>query len=177
MMKTALLIVDMQAEMQRRLDVGRDCVNPGAGDVLAGLVAACRERGVPVLHVRHRTESGAFHPTSPGFPAMACAEAAPGEAIFVKTTSSAFASTDLEAHLRAEGIARLVITGAVAGYCVNSTTRAAKDLGFDCLVVRDAVIGFDLPTMPARPLFDATMALLDGDFARVLDAGEVMDLL
>ena len=177
MNRTALLIIDMQAEMQRRLDAGRDCVNPCAGDVLAELVATCRERGVPVLHVRHRTESGAFHPTSPGFPAMACAEAAPGEAVFVKTTSSAFASTDLEAHLRAEGISRLVITGAVAGFCVNSTTRAAKDLGFDCLVVRDAVIGFDLPSMPARPLFDATMALLDGDFARVMDAAEVIEAL
>ena len=43
---TALLIVDMQAEMQRRLDVGRDCVNPGAGDVLAGFITGLLARGV-----------------------------------------------------------------------------------------------------------------------------------
>jgi nicotinamidase-related amidase len=177
MTQAALLIIDMQAEMQRRLDAGRDCVNPGAGAVIARLAAACRAMDVPVVHVRHQTEDGPFHPASPGYPPMPCAEAAPDEAVFVKTTSSAFASTGLEAHLRASGVSRLLIVGAVAGFCVNSTTRAASDLGFDCVIVEDGVMGFDLPGMAARPLFDATMALLAAGFAELCDSEAVCAMI
>ena len=50
--------------------------------------------------------------------------------------------------------------------------RAASDLGFRVTVPTDAVLGFDLPgRMAARPLFDATMALLDGDFAQLTETG------
>ncbi|MCB1397978.1 MAG: cysteine hydrolase [Rhodobacter sp.] len=173
MSASALVIIDMQREMQVRLDAGRDCVNPGAGAAIARLVAACRAAEVPVVHVRHRQDDPArpFHPEAPGFAPMPCAEAAPGEAVFVKVTSSAFASTGLEAHLRGLGIGRLFVVGAVAGFCVNSTVRAAADLGFAVTVVRDAVLGFDLPgKMDAQTLFDATMALLEPDFAQLVES-------
>ncbi len=48
--------------------------------------------------------------------------------------------------MRERGITHLVVVGAVAGFCVNSTVRAASDLGFAVTVVTDAVIGFDLPS-------------------------------
>lgn len=107
---------------------------------------------------------------------MACGEALDGEAVFIKRTSSAFASTDLEAHLRKEGIGELVVTGAVAGFCVNSMVRAGADLGFAMTVVRDAVVGFDLPDagLSARVIFDVTMAHLEADFARIIDASDAM---
>ena len=50
MSASALVIIDMQREMQVRLDAGRDCVNPGAGAAIARLVAACRAAEVPVVH-------------------------------------------------------------------------------------------------------------------------------
>jgi len=168
----ALLIIDMQQEMQLRIDAGRDCVNPGAGAAIARLAGVCRAAGVPVVHVRHRQTdpSRPFHPDAPGHAPMACAAAMPGEAVFVKETSSAFVATGLEAHLRAGACDALIVVGAVAGFCVNTTLRAASDLGFRVTVPVDAVLGFDLPgRMAARPLFDATMVLLDGDFARLSD--------
>lgn len=102
---------------------------------------------------------------------MPCAQEAPDEIVVIKTSSSAFATTDLEARLRAENISHLYITGAVAGFCVNSTVRSASDLGFKVTVVRDAVIGFDLPSLPfdAQTIFDVTMGLLEADFARLVD--------
>lgn len=145
--------------------------------MIARLAAASRAAGVPVVHVRHRAAEGPFHPADPSSAPMPCAEALPGEAVFEKMTSSAFASTDLEAHLRGAGISRLVIAGAVAGFCVSSTTRAACDLGFDCVLVRDAVLGFALPGVSARALFDAHMAVLGADFARLAGSGEAEALL
>lgn len=165
----ALIVIDMQLEMQRRLDSGRDCVNAGLGARIAELLAAYRAKGWPVLHVRHRDEdaNSPFHPTSAGYPPMPCAEAHSGEPVFVKSTSSSFASTDLAAHLHAAGIRDIALTGAVAGFCVNSTARHAADLGFSVTVVTDAVLGFDLPDagLSAQSVMEVTLALLGAGFA------------
>ncbi|NBE06669.1 isochorismatase family protein [Paragemmobacter ruber] len=174
----ALLIIDMQREMERRIAAGRDCVNPEAPDRILRLAAAFRHAGRPVVHVRHASDQAgaALHPESPFYPPMACAEAEAGEAVFVKAGSSGFVGTGLEAHLRARGIGALVVVGAVAGFCVNTTVRGGADLGFAMTVVRDAVIGFDLPEagLSARVIFDVTMAHLAADFADLADAAEVM---
>lgn len=172
----ALVIIDMQMEMQQRIDRGQDCVNADAPARIEALAAAFRKTGQPVLHIRHREEDPAsdFHVDAAGYQPMPCAQAATGEPVFVKRTSSGFASTDLEKHLRANSITDLVVTGAVAGFCINSTVRAGADLGFRMTVVRDAVLGFDLSGLPARTIFDVTMAHLEADFATVLDTSAII---
>ena len=52
--------------------------------------------------------------------------------------------------------------------------RAGADLGFRMTVVRDAVLGFDLSGLPARTIFDVTMAHLEADFATVLDTSAII---
>lgn len=177
-MTSAFLIIDMQMLMQHRLDSGREHVNPRTPQNIAALAAAFRAAGKPVLHVRHRDADPAspVHEDGAGYPPMPCAEALEGEPVFIKNTSSAFASTDLESWLRTAGIAQLHVTGAVAGFCVNSTVRAGADLCFKMNVVRDAVLGFDLPGtgLSARVIFDATMAHLASDFAEMTDTATLL---
>jgi len=172
-MNTALVIIDMQMVMQERIDAGRQHVNPDASENVAALVAACRQAGQPVFHVRHEESDPAslLHVDAPGYQAMPCARDAAGEVVVIKRSSSAFATTDLESHLRAGDVTHLYIVGAVAGFCVNSTVRSASDLGFKVSVVRDAVIGFDLPSasLDAQTIFDVTMGLLEADFAEIVD--------
>lgn len=174
----ALLIIDMQMDMQHRLDEGRDHVNGDAAAKITALADAFRKDGLPIIHVRHSEDDpqSGFHPDAPGFAPMPCAEARNGEPVFVKHTSSAFASTGLEAYLREHGIEYLVVTGAVAGFCINSTVRAGADLGFGMMVVRDAVLGFDLPFagLSAQTIFDVTMAHLEADFARMANTADIM---
>lgn len=102
----------------------------------------------------------------------------PGETVLTKKTSSAFAGTGLDAHLRANGIDRLVLTGAVAAFCVTSTTRAASDLGYPVILPSDAVVGFDLPRedgsrISAATVLDVTLTLLGADFAEVLPSAAI----
>lgn len=103
--RTALLIIDMQMAMAERIAAGRAAVNPEAGAAIARLAAACRAKGVAVVHVRHHEADPAspFHPDVASARPMPCDVALPGEAVFIKHTSSAFASTDLAAHLRDAG--------------------------------------------------------------------------
>lgn len=169
MTTTALLIIDMQMDMQRRLDSGADVANPDTPARVAALIRAFRAAGQPVIHVHHaESDPGSpFHPSAPGQAVMPCAAPAPGEPVFVKSTSSAFASTGLAAHLREEGIGHLVVAGAVAAFCINSTVRAGADVGFRMTVAQDAVLGFGLlgARISAQTLLETTLAVLAADFA------------
>ncbi|WP_294243963.1 isochorismatase family protein [uncultured Sphingomonas sp.] len=175
---TALVIIDMQMEMQHRIEAGRPHVHPDAPATIATLADAFRCNPRPVIHIRHAATDPAspFHPDAPGYPPMACAVERPEEAVFVKRSSSVFATTELEVHLRERGITHIHVVGAVAGFCVNSTVRAAADLGFGVTVVRDAVVGFDLPSagLEAGVIFDVTMGLLAADFAEVVGSEAVL---
>lgn len=177
-MTSALLVIDMQMDMQFRLAAGREHVNPGALDKIARLLAHFRQQKRPVIHIRHadRDPQSPFHPDSAGYAPAPCAKEIAGEPVFIKTTSSGFASTDLANYLQAHGVDQLVVAGAVAGFCVNSTVRAGADLGIKMTVVKDAVLGFDLPSagLSAAVIFDVTMALLEADFAEVVESAEVL---
>lgn len=173
-MKTALVIIDMQMMMQDRIAAGREHVNPDAPARIAALAGAFRREGRPVIHIRHRDDdpSSPLHPDAPGYQPMPCGQACGDEPVFLKRTSSGFVSTELEPYLRQEGITHLAVTGAVAGFCVTSTVRSGADLGFTMSVVRDAVLGFDLPAanLSAQAIFDVTMALLEADFATLVES-------
>ncbi len=68
-------------------------------------------------------------------PSVAPAE---GELVLNKTSSGAFATTNLERALRERHVASLVITGLTTDVCVATTAREAADRGFDATVVSDA---------------------------------------
>ncbi len=52
---------------------------------------------------------------------------------------SSFQGTDLDSRLRAAGIRRLFIGGLTTDYCVLSTVRDARRLGYDVFVLTDAI--------------------------------------
>ena len=76
----------------------------------------------------------------------------------------------------------LVVAGAVAAFCITSTTRAASDLGYTVLLPDDALIGFDIgradgSRISARVVLDVTLALLGSDFARAMPTGAIADAI
>lgn len=183
-MATALLVIDMQMGMARRSAEGRARANPQAEDHVAGLLSLFRAQGWPVVHVHHDDTDPAspFRRGLPDFAPMPCALPVAGEVVLTKSTSSAFAGTGLDAHLRRGGIDRLVIVGAVAAFCVTSTTRQASDLGFAVILPGDALIGFDIPAhdggrIDAGTVLRVTLSLLGADFARLVTADQVAGML
>jgi nicotinamidase-related amidase len=175
----ALLVVDVQIAINRPEKGRRN--NPQADENIARLLAAWREAGRPVFHVKDNSPSldSAFHPSQPGNAIQDYARPLPGEPLIEKETHSAFTGTDLAAWLRSQGISTLVIAGFVTNHCVEATARMAGDLGFDTFVVSDATGTHDLIGPDGR-VFDAdlvhalSLANLHGEFATVVDTERVL---
>ncbi|MEI2264473.1 isochorismatase family protein [Erwinia sp. CGal63] len=177
-MSKALLIIDMQKFVTERIAQGIGHYPDNAIENMQQLLALFRRRGEPVVHIRHHTPApdSPLHQLSPLFPALAECEALPDEALFLKTTSSAFSSTDLLAWLHAKALTEITVIGAVAGFCVNSTVRAGADAGLRMTVVQDAVLSFALPEqqMTAKTLHEVTLALLAAGFSNVVTTGSLL---
>ncbi|MDZ4254777.1 MAG: cysteine hydrolase family protein [Sulfuritalea sp.] len=178
-MNTALLIIDIQNDYF-----------PGgamelAGSVEAGakagkLIEAFRGKGLPVIHVQHiSTRPGAsfFVPDTKGVEIHASVAPQAGETIIQKNFPNSFRDTPLLQHLRDSDITRLVIAGMMTQMCIDTTVRAAADLGFACSLAHDACATRDLSfggvTVPAANVQAAFLAALNGLFARVQTTDEL----
>lgn len=67
------------------------------------------------------------------------------EVIFEKNRPNAFEKTDLADQLQALGAEGVVITGMKTQYCVDSSCRAARGLGFEAVLIADGHSCSDTP--------------------------------
>jgi nicotinamidase-related amidase len=66
-----------------------------------------------------------------------------GELIVMKAAISAFAGTDLDAHLRNSGIGNLILCGFATNFVVEGTARQAVDMGYAVTILTDGCCSFD----------------------------------
>ena len=179
-MTVALLIVDIQNDY---LPGGAmDVVGAtAAGSEAARLLEGFRTRSLPVVHVQHiATRPGAtfFLPDTAGAEIHQSVVPQPGEPVFRKHFPSAFRETALLDHLRKAKISRLAIAGMMTHMCIDTTTRAAADLGFACSLAHDAcatrALSFGGREVPAEQVQAAYLAALSGPFAKVVSARELL---
>ena len=180
-MATALLVIDAQKDFLARRDEGYSWGNPDAEARIADLLAGFRAAGQAVIHIHHHGTDPAdgFHPDNPLSAPMAAALPLPEEPVVIKHGSSAFIGTGLEQTLRDAGFDRLVLAEGAANYCVDSTARMAGNLGFDTIVVSDALINFqrslrDGRVFPPGDVLAMTLANLDGEFGRIADTAQML---
>ncbi len=62
----------------------------------------------------------------------------------------------------------MVIAGMKALYCVDSTCRAARDLGFDAVLIADGHTCTDTPALKAENIVAHHNATLAAPFCRVV---------
>jgi nicotinamidase-related amidase len=178
-MKRALLIIDIQNDYFP--GGAMELVGSAEAGAKAGeLLLAFRRHATPVIHMQHvsiRPGATFFLPNTKGVEIHQSAKPIQGEAVFQKHFPNSFRDTPLLEHLRAQGISQLAIAGMMTQMCVDSTTRAAADLGFQCLLARDAcatkALTFGDATVSAEDVQAAFLAALNGLFAKVLSVGEI----
>ena len=180
-MATALLVIDVQMAFVARRDAGEPWANPQADTNIATLIAAFRDKGLPVVHVHHHGTDPRddFHAKAPGVAPQPAAMPLDAEPVFIKQGSSAFIGTGLTDYLADQEIGALVIIGGAANYCVESTARMAGNQGYVTTVVGDALINFgallrDGRQIPAVDVLEMTLANLDEEFAHIATTNEIL---
>jgi nicotinamidase-related amidase len=176
----ALLVVDVQKAFDDASHWGPRN-NAACEENVGALIEAWRARRQPVVFVRHDSaEEGS--PLRPGQPGNALKDVVAGtpDLLVSKRVHSAFhGDPDLEAWLRGNGIADVVICGIQTNMCCETTARVGANLGFDIRFALDATHTFDLAardggTLSADELTRVTAANLDPEFCRVVSTAEAI---
>jgi len=172
------------------VDVQNDYFSGGAMELVgmedaAGqcrkLLDAFRAAQLPIFHIQHlstRPGAGFFVPDTPGCEIHDSMQPLAGEALLTKHYPSAFRETDLQQLLQMADIDELVICGAMSHMCIDTTVRAAFDLGYRCHLLADACATRDLEfngqTISAADVQGAFMAALSMPFAQISSADEYL---
>ncbi len=180
-MNDCLILVDLQNDYF-----------PGGTMELAGIQAAAanarilldefRKTQSPIIHIQHiSTRPGAtfFLPETDG--ARINQKVAPqgNEIVVVKNYPNSFRDTSLSENLKTVKSNNLVICGAMSHMCIDATTRAAFDLGFNCVVAEDACATKNLifkgKTIEASEVHASFMAALSAPYAKVISTKEIIE--
>ena len=174
-MKAALILVDIQKDYfpgGRMELVGMKEASENAREMLRFF----REKKWPIFHIQHiAVKDGAtfFLPNSQGIDIHENVRPVSNEPVIQKHHPNSFLNTKLHEELLKAEIESVVICGAMSHMCIDATTRAAADLGFQCTVVHDACATKDLTfggkAVPADMVHGAFMAALQSVYAEVLN--------
>ncbi|MBJ6641163.1 isochorismatase family protein [Streptomyces sp. DHE7-1] len=115
------------------------------------LATAFRAAGSLVVLIRVERPAVAEQPPGSGLVAGLRRD---GDVEVVKRTIGGFQGTDLDQRLRERGVGTLVFGGIATNLGVESTARAAADLGYDLVFVEDAMAALTAPEHEASVRLD-----------------------
>ena len=178
-MKTTLLLIDIQNDYF-----------PGGKMELEGPVEAARkanellqcfrDHAMPTVHIQHVSlspDATFFISGDRGTDIHDSTAHYEGEPLVQKHYPNAFRETDLLDLLKEWEIERVIITGMMTHMCVDATTRAAADLGFQVIVADDAcatrALTFGDTVIPAEYVHKAFLAALKS-YGQVLTVDKVL---
>ena len=175
-----LIVIDVQQAFDEPVWGERN--NPQAEAHIAEAIAGWRDRGAPVIHVRHRSgdPEGIFVPGTPAFEFKPEAQPRDGEPVITKDVNSAFIGTDLEDRLRAEGVSAVALVGLTTDHCCSTTARMAANLGFQTWVLGDARATFARRTpegevIGAEEMHRTALASRHDEFAEVIPTAAALE--
>jgi nicotinamidase-related amidase len=179
MADTALLIIDIQNDYfpggAMQLE-GAEAASQNAARILKSF----RDRGTPVIHVRHtsvRPGATFFLPGTRGAEIHPAVAPVGGESVVEKNFPNAFRDTGLKELLDQQGVKNLVVAGMMTHMCVDASVRHAADLGFKVTLLGDACAtraqSFGGESVPARQVHTAFLAALNGFYAKVINSHEL----
>lgn len=134
----------------------------------------CRKQGIPVIHIQHVNDTGAlfFEKNTKGVEIHNSVKPQANEIVIVKHFPNSFKDTLLQKVLSEYNANQLIIVGMMTHMCIDTTVRAAKDLGYDCILVADACATRDLTygdrLVKAEDVQIAFLSALNGMFAKVV---------
>lgn len=169
---SALLIIDMQQGLFHG-----PATPFAANRVLSNiflLITKARLSDVPLFFARHIGPDGSpFHAQSPLTHLIPELQVnAQSDVVFTKRYPSCFRETGLQYELNQRGIRQLVIAGMKTEFCVDTTCRAAPELGFNVVLISDAHTTVDNPQLTAESIIGHHNQTLAGPFVTLATAAD-----
>jgi len=181
-MKTALFVIDIQKDY---FPGGKfPLVNPEEAAKKAYELLQCfREHGERHVHIQHislESDASFFIKGDSGSDIHDTVAHFEGEPIVYKHEPNSFLNTELLDLLKSWEIERVVVCGMMTHMCVDATTRAASDFGFEVLLAEDACATRDLKygdtVIPADMVHKSFLAALKS-YGKVMKTEEIIALL
>lgn len=171
-MKKALLIIDVQNDYFKngKCELFK---SEEALKVIEDLLKQFRTNKMPVYFVQHVSSQGAafFEADTKGAEIHQAIRPLDDEKVIIKHYPNSFQKTTLQYELEKQGIDELVVCGMMTHMCVDTTVRAAYELGYHITLISDACATKDLEwngrKLTAEEVQAVYMASLHGKFANV----------
>jgi len=180
-MSSALLLIDIQNDYfpGHKMELAGSIQAAAAA---ARLLAEFRKQKWHIYHIQHiSTQPGATFllPDTSGVEIYQTVRPFPTEPVITKHFPNSFRDTELLQRLKSDKVSSLLICGMMSHMCVDTTVRAAFDLGFSSIVTHDACATRDLifneVSVPAKLVHAAYMAALGAVFAKVKGVDEILE--
>lgn len=139
-MKPVLIVIDTQNEFMQYIDpadlrIGLDMIN--------WAIATFRSMDFPIIRVYHTNPHTGPVKDSEGFQFHEKLSVRDTDPMVVKNFPNSFKKTELDKLLKDMGANTLFLCGLSAVGCVISTYHGAKELDYDCVLLRDALLSHD----------------------------------
>lgn len=140
MKKEALLIIDVQNDYfpNGKMELFQPNEALNKINVLEGLF---NERQLPIIYIQHISNmngAGFFEVNTDGAKLHASLDINTFSIIVKKQYPNSFFQTHLKAQLDQLNVEKLIITGMMTHMCIDATTRAAAEYGYEPVVIADA---------------------------------------
>jgi len=180
-MKPTLLIIDIQNDYFPEGKMELVKMDAAAGNAQK-LLSYFRINNLPIVFIQHlatKPNANFFIPGTSGAEIHDSICPLDHEKVIIKNFPNSFRNTNLHQYLKALDSSDLVICGAMSHMCIDTTTRAAADLGYSCTLIFDACATRDLvfndQKVKAAEVQIAYMAALNGTFAQVISTEHFLD--
>ena len=148
------------------------------------LIGDCRDKNVEVIHIQHvSVKQGAlfFLPDTFGVQIHENVKPDGDEKIFVKNYPNSFRNTGLDEYLKSKNINKLIFAGMMTHMCIDTTVRAAFDLGYESVLAGDCCATKKLVNngeeVPAESVQNSFLAALNGTFTKVMTKDEIIKII
>ncbi|PQL92615.1 cysteine hydrolase family protein [Apibacter adventoris] len=176
----ALIVVDIQNDYFE----GGTMVLDGAleaSEKAKQIIDKFRNDRLPVIHIQHialSPDATFFLPYTKGAEFHPNVKPEGGEIVITKYYPNSFLKTDLQKYLQKLEVKELVICGMMTHMCIDATTRAAKDLGYECTLIGDACATRELEIsgikVVSQEVHAAFLSALDYYYANVTTANDYL---
>lgn len=171
---TALLVVDVQRAFYDGEPIPAVFNSDQTLQNIVEVIRKARVSELPVVYVQHTGASG--HPLEKGGKGWQVHPAVEPEATDVvvgKTTPDSFHETGLKQVLDDLGVNRLIVVGNQTDFCIDTTCRRAKSLGYSVTLLEDSHSTWDHKHLAAPQIIQHHNFVLGRQFVTLADSNSV----